>query len=269
MTYYGEYQRLQQLERYVQVIEREVMRCTREIKCLRAEQALARAERKPRLPVEFRAQYAEDVLLWDLFDGALDGTFLEVGANDGIALSISYAFEAVGWTGVLIEALPDQAARCRVNRPHSRVVQAALSKPGSPRETTFSFVREDSLLSYHRADDAHRQFIDQNKFSRANVTVPCMTMDEALGDLPARIDFAVIDVEGAETDVLAGFDLERYRPRVLLIEDTTPVDQSPVKAAMESQPYVWQGLHAINHVFVHRDEHDLLERFKLLRQQRI
>ncbi len=269
MTYYGDAQRLQQLERYVQVMDRELMRCTREIKGLRAEQALTRAGRAPRLPVVFRAQFAEDVLLWDLFDGALDGTFLEVGANDGVALSVSYAFEAVGWTGVLIEALPEQAERCRANRPHSRVVHGALSHPGAPREVTFSTVPEDSLLSYLKSDAAHQQFIAHNKFTQKSVTVPCMTMDEALGDLPARLDFAVIDVEGAETDVLAGFNLERYRPRVMLIEDTTPLERSPVKAAMASSPYVWLGLHAINHVFVHRDEHELLARFEMLRKQRL
>jgi hypothetical protein len=37
--------------------------------------------------------------------------------------------------------------------------------------------------------------------------------------LSAPIDFVSIDVEGHEPDVLAGFDLQRWRPRLLVIED--------------------------------------------------
>lgn len=46
-----------------------------------------------------------------------------------------------------------------------------------------------------------------------------------------KIDLVSIDVEGGEKDVLDGFDLDRYRPRILLIENDRP-------AAREIEPYL-------------------------------
>jgi FkbM family methyltransferase len=34
-----------------------------------------------------------------------------------------------------------------------------------------------------------------------------------------KIDFLSIDVEGAEMDVLLGFDFNRYQPQLILLED--------------------------------------------------
>ena len=47
-----------------------------------------------------------------------------------------------------------------------------------------------------------------------------MTLDEILdrSGLPA-IDFLSIDVEGAELDVLKGFPIEKYNPKLVLVED--------------------------------------------------
>jgi hypothetical protein len=66
------------------------------------------AGRTATLPVDFSAQFGEDILLWDIFRGQNDGFFIEVGAYDGVELSVSYIFEALGWRGLLVEALPDQ-----------------------------------------------------------------------------------------------------------------------------------------------------------------
>jgi len=35
----------------------------------------------------------------------------------------------------------------------------------------------------------------------------------------SHLDFATIDVEGAELEVLRGFDLHRWQPKVLVVED--------------------------------------------------
>ena len=47
------------------------------------------------------------------------------------------------------------------------------------------------------------------------------TLDEILeqAGAPTPIDFVSIDVEGHEVEVLSGFDLARWRPRLLLVED--------------------------------------------------
>src|SRR5258706_11075345 len=55
------------------------------------------------------------------------GTFIEVGANDGLNQSNTYWFERFrSWHGVLIEAVPEKAEECRRNRPRAQVFCNAL-----------------------------------------------------------------------------------------------------------------------------------------------
>src|SRR2546421_464606 len=47
-----------------------------------------------------------------------------------------------------------------------------------------------------------------------------MTLDAILAEAGnPKLDFVSIDVEGTQFDVLRGFDLERHKPRLLIVED--------------------------------------------------
>ena len=53
------------------------------------------------------------------------------------------------------------------------------------------------------------------------IEVPIRTLDDILvaAEAPAQFDFLSIDVEGHELEVLSGFDLRRWRPSLILLED--------------------------------------------------
>jgi Methyltransferase FkbM domain len=57
--------------------------------------------------------------------------------------------------------------------------------------------------------------------AKNTIDVPIRTLDDILEEAkaPVPIDFVSIDVEGHEVEVLSGFDLMRWRPRLVLIED--------------------------------------------------
>src|SRR5262245_59004648 len=56
-----------------------------------------------------------------------DGIFVEAGANDGLRQSNTLYFEKYrGWTGLLVEPVPELAERCRRNRPGCVVENCAL-----------------------------------------------------------------------------------------------------------------------------------------------
>jgi Methyltransferase FkbM domain len=48
-----------------------------------------------------------------------------------------------------------------------------------------------------------------------------------------ELHFVVIDTEGSEDDVLAGFDLRRWRPWVLVVEATVPNSNQPSHGSWE------------------------------------
>ena len=53
------------------------------------------------------------------------------------------------------------------------------------------------------------------------INVPIRTLDSILVEAgsPTSFDFLSIDVEGHEIEVLRGFDIGRWRPRLILLED--------------------------------------------------
>ncbi len=69
------------------------------------------------------------------------------------------------------------------------------------------------------------------------VDVPLRTLDDILGELATPIDFVSIDVEGAELDVLNGFDLARFQPRMLVIEQNTAEAGARIREHLAARGY--------------------------------
>lgn len=225
---------------------------------------LRRQGREPRLRPEFMAGDGEDLALWPLFEGQEKGTFIECGAYDGVRFSVTYVFEAVGWGGVLIEALPNVFEECRKNRPGSRVVHAAVSKRGSSGTAEFLAFSSDTI------NDAMSRLAESsgtnNKSTRktTSISVPLTTMDAVLGEPTAPIDLAVLDVEGGELDLLDGFDLERYKVRVLLIEELSAGEDKRLRRLMDGRGYEYIARVGRNDLYITRREPELIRRAKQL-----
>ena len=156
---------------------------------------------------------SEEALKAGFFRGTATGFFVDVGANAPQDGSQSFSLEGRGWSGVLVEPQPDLAGQLRRER-RARVYAVACSKPEHAGKT----------LTLHLA--GIQSSLDANFYvagmrRAGSVEVPVMTLDQVLEDAgaPQPLDFASIDVEGHELDVLAGFDLARWQPRLLLIED--------------------------------------------------
>jgi FkbM family methyltransferase len=223
---------------------------------LEATEAVRARGRTPRMPVKFLAQFAEDTLLWDLFGGQTEGFFIEAGAFDGVTYSVTYALEAVGWNGLLVEAIPERASACEKARPHSKVVHAALSRRGLKGDTEFTIVDDDygGMLSYASTNATHLEAIARMRARTVRVPVACL--DDLLQGVTNEVDLLVLDLEGGEVDALNGFDMARWRPKALLLEDNTQTDDTPLARAMQGHPYTFLGWHAMNRVYVRNDLRD-------------
>jgi FkbM family methyltransferase len=242
---------------------REQLLLTRQrLAAVEARLALNEEGRTARFPIEFRSQFGEDLWIWDVLGRQTRGFFIELGAFDGYHFSVTYALEAMGWEGLLIEALPRPYAKCRERRPYSRVVNAALGRRGASGAIEFQFVQDQygGMLSYKDQESQHARAFRHMK--KVAVQAQLTWMDELLREHSGPIDAVSIDVEGAELDVLDGFDLRRYRPRVLLLEDNSRGRESALGDYMKSQPYVFAGWLAVNQLYVREDEKGMLERLR-------
>lgn len=150
----------------------------------------------------------------EFFGRRPDGFFVEVGANDPHLLSQTWPLEQLGWTGLLVEPLQACADKLAAARPRSRVVRAACAGPDQRGSAVFHVADRSTKSGLARhVDDQSVRYIGQE-------TVPVVTLDDLLTERPpARLDFVSIDVEGTELDVLRGFDLARWRPELVLLED--------------------------------------------------
>lgn len=159
-------------------------------------------------------EFYEKFLVWEFFDFAAQGFFVEVGAFHSQELSQTWMLEKLGWSGLLIEPIPDNAAELRRNRPGSTVHEVALTA-----------TEKTGTLKLYMAGEAGSQSglvrnqQDPERTYQREITVQARTFDWILDqDPPPRIDFISIDTEGNELDVLRGLDLKRWRPRLILVE---------------------------------------------------
>jgi FkbM family methyltransferase len=184
---------------------------------------MSNAPLAPAPMANYFSQQGEDYLLDAFFGFKPSGFFVDVGAFDGVHLSNSYIFEQRGWSGICIEAAPLYFEMCARNRPGTRCVHAAcMAVEGGPVEFRFERGGLFSGVKANPADVAGEFASKGIAFGGfEHIRVPSCTLDVLLDGGRMEIDFISVDVEGSEIDVLSGIDLERHRPRILLMEANT------------------------------------------------
>ena len=154
------------------------------------------------------------------------GTFIEAGANDGLAQSNSYWFERFrGWRGLLIEAVPEKAQACRRNRPAAIVVQSALVASDNVKSVRINTADLMAYVEGGFSDPAQEQIhlgYAMEHYDPATISgieVSARTLSSILDEHKmSRIDLFSLDVEGFEVEVLKGLNISRHRPRYILVE---------------------------------------------------
>jgi FkbM family methyltransferase len=159
--------------------------------------------------------------------------------------SQSFHLEQRGWTGVLVEPQPDLAAALR-GRRKAKVYAVACSAPENAGKTMALH-----LAGIYSSLDPNLSIA--TVLPEGEVEVPIMTLDAVLKDAgaPAPIDFLSIDTEGHEIDVLSGFDLTRWRPRLIVIEDL--VLDHRLHRLLTGRGYKWVRRTGLNSWYVPAD----------------
>ena len=179
------------------------------------------------------AQNREDVILWRALHHVVAGRYVEIGANHPTVDSVSRVFYDHGWSGITVDPVPQFADLQRAERPRDTFVQAAIST-SDVGEITLHVVPDTGLST--TVDAVSDRHADRG-IDHVDVVVPTLTLDALLagnGLEGQDIHFLLIDVEGAEADVLASLDLDLWRPWVLVVEATAP--NSTVQTHAEWEP---------------------------------
>ncbi len=216
-------------------------------------------------------QRCEDFLVNLIFKGKKDGIFMDVGAHDGIRFSNSYAFSVLGWKGICVEAHPDYYEICYNNRHNdsTKIMNLACSWNDTESITFYSNYRGSLSTLNPNLNEVYKRdykgyYVDKNHSEKVNnftngpIEVIARKMDtiieenkEFLND--GNIDLISIDVDGSEEFVLRGFDILKYKPRVIILE--VSVVRNVVEEYMKSKDYYKLYDNKLNAIYC-RDKED-------------
>lgn len=202
------------------------------------------------------AQNFEDVLLWRALKDVVNGRYIDVGAQDPVADSVSKAFYDLGWRGVHVEPVPQYASLLRAQRPDEQIFQVAL---GATAGIERIYCIPDTGLSTV-VEAVAKRHATESGFAAKELLVPRMTLDQIFESLPdpSPVHWLKIDVEGAEKAVLSGWNKQRYRPWIVVIEATLPGSTvenfADWETQLTSQAYAHVYSDGLNRFYV-ADEH--------------
>jgi FkbM family methyltransferase len=187
------------------------------------------------------AQNREDVVLWRALRDIGAGRYVEVGANHPRHDSVTRAFYDRGWSGVTVEPVPAFVDLHRAERPRDTQVEAAVTS--RPAETvTLHVVGGTGLSTLVDSIGADHASVGLDV---SEVEVRAATLDAVLDESLAEDDpihFMVVDVEGAEREVLESVDLRRRRPWVLVVEATAPSNGRSDDRAIRPTHDEWEAI---------------------------
>jgi FkbM family methyltransferase len=153
-----------------------------------------------------------DIKLDNIFNKKENGFYIELGAFDGISQSNTAFFEFKrNWKGILIEPSKGSYELCKKNRPNSIVYN-------------YCCVSNDYKEEYISGDfnNITMASVNGNRLkSNDLVSVQAKTLEKILTETineTIKIDFISIDTEGYEFEIIKGLNLDKFRPKYMLIE---------------------------------------------------
>lgn len=206
------------------------------------------------------AQNAEDILLDRIF-GDHVGTFVDVGACYPTIHNNTYFFYLRGWRGVSIEPLPWLRPAFEEKRPEDLNLSVAAGE--AEGEMPFYEVSTSgglSTLDTKIAEDYRAQGLPVVEHRVPVRTVASLIEEYAI----APPDFLSIDAEGTEVNVIRGVPLDRWRPRVIVVESTWPQTTIPSHEDWEpillAHGYLFAAFNGVNRFYLRDDLRDMLPR---------
>lgn len=169
------------------------------------------------------AQKGEDVLLRRIFDRS-NGFYVDMGAAHPEIHSVTKYFYDRGWQGINIEPLPQAAEHLRHARPRDTTIQCAIGAEAGEADL-FVSTKAPGLTSL---DPDISQVHKQDGYPMTRSTTLVERLDTILDQYcTTPIDFLKIDAEGFEQAAVESMDFDRWRPRVVVIEATWPLTDTP------------------------------------------
>ena len=156
-----------------------------------------------------------DIVLKKIFYQQEKGFYIDVGCQNPIKNNNTYLLYKKGWEGINIDLDEDNINLFNSARPNDSNFNKAVS----------SDVKDVELYFYHKKSPINTIDKKISEFQKAKVTSVKKITTDTLNNIISNtkyksqiFDLLSIDVEGHELEVLKGFDLNKYSPKVIVVE---------------------------------------------------
>jgi FkbM family methyltransferase len=163
------------------------------------------------------------------------GHAIDVGASDGVSVNTTFGLETAGWTVLSVEPNPEfwpalmkerawvEKCACS-NHQGTATLHVNVNLP----EAYTTIGPQPNLVGIAYCDE----WVD--------ITVRVDTVDHLLSKWAfPKLDALCIDTEGTEQEVLDGFGVERWKPRVIVLESWTKAGHDAYMSERGYVPKFW------------------------------
>lgn len=196
------------------------------------------------------ADYETDLEIQKYFNPGYVGSCIDIGSGVGTERSNTYFFEKKYWKCLCIEPNPNLYNHMRMYR--RLAVNIACSNYDKNDVTFYVYDINNgnqeaisSLVVDQRLVESHREMINRVE----EIKVEVKKLDTVLSRINLeKIDFVSIDTEGTELEVLKGFDIDRWKPKLLIIENN--FEDSEISDYLSNFGYKFSQRLGVNDFFV-------------------
>uniref|UniRef100_A0A6C0JEM7 Methyltransferase FkbM domain-containing protein n=1 Tax=viral metagenome TaxID=1070528 RepID=A0A6C0JEM7_9ZZZZ len=194
----------------------------------------------------FYSSHEQDKFLeMNVFKGLKNGTFVDVGAHDGVSINNTLYFEkSNNWKGINIEPNIDVYNALKTNRPECINLNCAVSVKDGTAEFILNKGYTEMISGLKESFDprhVNRLNEEKKKFGGTSETVIVNTkrLETIFDDYKMKnIHYLSIDVEGAEFDVIKSIDFDKVFIDVICFEVNYEDSGVPIILYLQEKNYL-------------------------------
>ena len=179
-----------------------------------------------------KSQLRQDLFALSMLNFKQDGYFVEFGATDGVELNNTWLMNKLfNWQGILAEPANGWHTDLERNRDCSIDKRCVWKETGLKLKFTEAPIGEQSGIS---------SFVKRTRQLRGDsYDVETVSLNDLLSyhKAPTIIDYASIDTEGSEFEILDSFDFNQHQFRVLTIEHNHTSAREDIHSLLTSHGY--------------------------------
>ena len=199
----------------------------------------------------YYGQSKEDFEIQKYFPNGFTGGCIDVGATNGRDINNTLHFEESGWFCMCIEPNPVFYNQLKNNR--NSAINFAISNynkddvdfnvvtlPGNNQEAVSALSISDRLMRDHQSLNPIVDVIKTKVRTLDHCIENYYTFD--------KIDFISIDTEGTELDVLKGFNINKWQPKLFIVENN--YNDKDIEDYMDSFGYKLDKKVSVNDFYI-------------------